>query len=94
MRQAPPPKRAGRPRRARRINGEILSVDSAAELLGVTPKVVRARIARGQLPYRRWGTGAGRIILLKSEILKYLERLPGLTAEQALAQVPRSPMYP
>ena len=40
-----------------------LTVEQTAEELGLTPKAVRQRIARGQLPYRR----LGRRILLSLE---------------------------
>ncbi len=59
----PPRKRKGQGSGPRRLNGVVLDVPAAAELLGATEKVVRARAARGLLPWRRWG---GRILFLLS----------------------------
>lgn len=53
---------------------EILSIAQCARLLGLTEKAVRRRIARRHLPFRRFGR---RIIVLRSELLAYLDQLPG-----------------
>ena len=86
----PPKKQKGHKTGPRRFNGEVMDVASVtAMLVGEEPKadrgkVIRSRAARGLLPYRKWN---GRIIFLRSEILSFLEKLPGVTTEQALANV-------
>lgn len=44
----------------------------------------RSQLARGMWPYRKFG---GRIVLIREELLDYMRRLPGVTVEQALANV-------
>jgi hypothetical protein len=80
----PPKKEKGHKTGPRRFNGSVLDVDSLATRLGATPKHVRAQVARGLLPYRRRG---GRIVFLAAEIDEFLKKLPGVTVEQALANV-------
>ena len=84
MRKAPPKKRAGQGKGPRRINGASMDVDSGAAFLGWTPKRLRNQASRGLVPYRREG---GRIIFLRAELEAYLARLPGVTLEEALANV-------
>jgi hypothetical protein len=62
----------------------MLDVHGAARLTGDTEKGIRAKIARGILPYRRLG---GRVVFLRAELLAFLERLPGVRLEDALANV-------
>jgi hypothetical protein len=81
MRRPPPRKQKGTATGPRRLSGEVMDVATAAAWLGVKDKCVRARVARRQLPYRRWG---GRVVFLKAELLAYLGRLPGVTLEQAI----------
>ena len=71
-------------RKLRRFRGEVLDVPAVAERLGVTQKLVRARIARGLLPHRRY---SGRIVVLAAELERFLAALPGVSAEQALVNV-------
>jgi hypothetical protein len=78
----PPTKRAGKHRR--RFAGEVLDVTAVADMFGTTDKVIRARVARGLIPHRRWG---GRIVFLKSELLAFLSRLEGVTPDEALASI-------
>jgi hypothetical protein len=89
----PPRKKAGVPTGPRRFDGEVvLDVAAVTQMLTGEPageekkagKVVRSRVARGLLPHRRWG---GRIIFLRSEILTFLDKLPGVTSEQALENI-------
>jgi excisionase family DNA binding protein len=63
---------------------QYLSVVSAAEVLSCTPKAVRQRIARGELPYRRWGR---RVLIPVAELEEFLAALPGKSARQAVAAV-------
>ncbi len=53
----------------RRISGEILGVREAAELLGVTDNMLRARVARRLVPFRKW---SGRIIFIRSELMEFI----------------------
>jgi len=78
----PPKKRKGQATRPRRIAGEILDVTAVAELLGVSDDTIRARRTRQQIPYRKWG---GRIIFIRSEVMRYLEALEGVSVEDALS---------
>lgn len=59
---------------------QLLDVPSAAELLGMTPKAVRQRVARRALPFRKWG---GRICFVKVELESFIASLPGCTLEEA-----------
>jgi hypothetical protein len=87
----PPRKRAGVATGPRRIDGEALDVAGGAAMIGLTVKAIRARVARGLLPHRRMN---GRIILLRSELLAYLQQLPGVTLSEALANRARRPGRP
>lgn len=60
---------------------EVLSVSQCAVLLGTTERGIRGRIARRQLPFRRLGR---KIIFLRSELLSYLNALPGCRPSDAL----------
>lgn len=59
---------------------KLLTVESAAEFLGVSERWIRLRIARGLLPHRRF---AGRIVFLRDELTSFVEGLPGITLTQA-----------
>jgi hypothetical protein len=85
MSRKPPRKQSGQAKRPRRFDG-LLAKDIAGQAgeLGETEKALRAQVARGTIPYRRLG---GRIIFLPDEIREFLRQLPGVTAEQALANV-------
>lgn len=62
----------------------MLDVARAAVFLGATEKTLRARIARGLLPYRRDGK---RIVLIRRELLAFLDALDGVSMVQALANL-------
>lgn len=47
---------------------EILTVESAAEMLNTTPNAIRLRCNRGQMPYQKRGK---RLYFSKNELLKY-----------------------
>jgi Helix-turn-helix domain len=81
VRKHPPRKKKGKPTGPRSIDGEILDVTAVAKLLGIKPKMARARASRRLLPFRRW---AGRLIFIRSEVLAFLEQLSGCRAEEAL----------
>lgn len=82
----PPTKRA-EPGTRRRLAGELLDVAAAAGLLGTTDKMIRARVARGLMPHRRWG---GRIVFVRKDLIAFLAGLEGVTADEALANIARS----
>jgi Helix-turn-helix domain len=84
MSRKPPKKRAGQAKRPRRFDGAVKDVAGEAFELGVTVKTLRARVARGLIPYRKLG---GRIVFLPDEVREFLRQLPGVTAQQALANV-------
>lgn len=50
----------------------------------LTEPAIRARIQRGTFPFVRLGR---RVLIPAAELEKFLSKLPGLTAEQALANV-------
>ncbi len=83
MKKAPPKKQRGQCMGPRRINGFVLDIATAAKFMGVTEKTLRARSARGRVPYRRDGP-RGRIFLIRDECETYLRKLPGVTVEEAL----------
>ena len=58
-----------------------MDVRAVADWLGITENTVRARKTRGLIPSHRWG---GRIIFIRSEVMEFLIRLPGIDAKQAL----------
>ena len=84
MRRLPPPKKADHKTGLRTLNGEALDVRHAATLLfgEGAQKNLRRLVDRRLVPYRRLN---GRIVFLRSELLTYLNNLPGCTAEQAMA---------
>ena len=84
MSRLPPPKKPGAAGGRRRFDGELLDVAGAAVLLGTSEKTIRGRVARQLLPHRKL---SGRVILIRRELLDFLDRLPGVRAEQALANV-------
>jgi Helix-turn-helix domain len=80
----PPAKKPGAATGRRTFNGATKDVASLAARMGVSEKALRAQVARGLIPYRRFG---GRIIFLADEVDAFLRQLPGVTVEQALANV-------
>jgi hypothetical protein len=68
----------------RRFNGDVRDVATQAASLGVKERMLRSQVARGLIPHRRLG---GRIIFLADEVSAFLRALPGVSAEQALANV-------
>jgi excisionase family DNA binding protein len=63
---------------------ELLYVADVARLLSCSEKAIRRRIERGLLPHRRLG---GRVIFLRSEIEAFLAMLPGVTLDEARANL-------
>jgi hypothetical protein len=80
----PPLKLPGKQTGRRRFGGELLDIAGGAELLGIFEKTLRGRISRGTIPYRRWG---GRVILIRAELMKFFQELPGISPEQASSNI-------
>ena len=80
MPHTPPKKQPGQGCGPRRIDGAALDVRGAAAFLGTTEKALRSMIDRKCVPYRRLNS---RIILLRSELERFLVALPGCTLDEA-----------
>lgn len=80
IRQHPPKKQPGQGCGRRTINGAALDVREASVFLGMTEKTLRGMIDRQCVPYRRLNS---RIILLRSELERFLVALPGCTLQEA-----------
>lgn len=59
------------------------TVAEAAAAVGITEKAVRQRIFRGEFPHRRWGR---KVIIPRAELEKFLQNLPGVSAEEAVVK--------
>jgi excisionase family DNA binding protein len=59
---------------------EYLTVTEAAELTSRTPKALRKMVERRQIPFRKHGK---RIILIRSELIEFFDKLPGVTLKEA-----------
>jgi len=81
VRKAPPKKRPGQGKGPRTFNGEVMDKAALADFLGCSKKTADARIARGLVPHRKWG---GRIIVLRSELIQFIQRLEGTSVAEAL----------
>jgi hypothetical protein len=84
MRTAPPKKQKEVPTGARRLDGAVMDVATMAREFGDTEKGIRAKVARGLLPFRRLGA---RIVFVRDDVSAYLHRLPGVSVDEALANV-------
>lgn len=63
---------------------KLLSVKEAAAELGISERAAWQRIYRGELPHRRWG---GKVVVVPSELEKFIATLPGLSAEEAAGKI-------
>ena len=63
------------------MDRRFFGVVETAQILGITERAVRKRIARGELPYRRWGR---RVLISAHELEVFMEALPGRNATEAL----------
>jgi Helix-turn-helix domain len=70
--------------RRRAINGELLDIASASQLLGCSQKTLRARVSRRIVPFRKF---AGRIVFRRVELEQFIDGLPGVTVAQAQANL-------
>lgn len=55
-----------------------LNIDEASMLAGSTPEALYRKVERGQIPYRKWGR---RVLFKHSELLAFLDDLPGMRPE-------------
>jgi hypothetical protein len=70
----------------RSFSGELLDVTSAATLLGITQRGLRARIVRRTIPFKRLG---GRLVFLRHELMTFVHALDGCTPSEARANLER-----
>lgn len=61
-----------------------LTVPEAAQRAGKTDRAYWQDIYRNRAPYRRWGK---RVFVPEDELDKFLASLPGVSAEEAIAEV-------
>lgn len=55
---------------------KLLSLEENAQFLRCTPKALRNKVTRKQIPYKKL---AGRIVFLEAEILEWIENAPGVS---------------
>lgn len=68
--------------------GEVMSFEQALHFLpGFTKWGLYNMVRRGQIPYRKRGR---RIVFLKSELIKWVENLPGVGIDEALNKASQS----
>ena len=82
--RTPPKKRPGQGCGPRTIAGVALDVRTAAALIGVTEKALRAQVGRRLVPHRRLGA---RIIFLRTEVEQWLATLDGCDLNEAQANM-------
>jgi excisionase family DNA binding protein len=58
---------------------EFLDVDRASIVTGHTPPAQYKLVARGKIPYRKFGR---KLLFKKSELLQFLDELPGRRPEE------------
>ena len=58
----------------KRIDSALMDVDTAASFLGISPRALRARIARRQVPFRKFH---GRVVLIRWELEEFVDQLDG-----------------
>lgn len=80
MPRTPPKRKPGWGKGPRSLNGEALDVRAYSGWMGQSEDQTRSQVARGIIPYHRLG---GRIIFLKSEIIEFLQNLPGVSLDEA-----------
>jgi hypothetical protein len=61
---------------------DYLTVKDVAQILGRTEKAIWLMVSRQQLPYRKFGA---RMVFSAAELQSFLDRLPGVSAAEALA---------
>ncbi len=79
--RTPPKKQHRQAKGPRTFNGEVMDKAALADYLGCSKKTVDARIDRGLLPHRKWG---GRVVVLRSQLVQFIQRLEGTSVDEAL----------
>ncbi len=79
--RTPPKKQDGQAKGPRTLNGEVMDKRATADFVGCSIKTVDARIERGLIPHRTWG---GRVIVLRSELIQFMQGLEGISVAEAL----------
>ena len=80
----PPLKKHGVPTGRRSLAGQVLDIAAASARYGGTERLWYNRVSAGQVPYHRWG---GRICFLVSELDAFFANLPGVSLEEARANL-------
>ncbi len=78
MPKRPPAKQHGQG--PREIAGQILDVHEVSSWLGFSEKSIRARVARREIPFHRWGR---RLFFIKAELDRFFQQLPGCSIQEA-----------
>lgn len=89
MLRQPPRKKKGQGKGdLRAIGGALLGVHEAGGYLGITEKMVYARVARRQIPFKKWG---GRIVFVRKELEAFIEKGldGGCSVDEALQNLER-----
>ena len=68
----------------RDVGGELLDVSAAARMLGWSEKMLRARVVRRTIPFRRLGA---RLVFRRRDLEAFMAALEGCGVEEALANV-------
>ena len=84
LRRQPPRKRSGQGVGPRTIDGAIMDLRHGAVFFGETQKMLRAQVARGTVPHRRFG---GRIIFIRAELEEFLKQLDGCSVRDAIGNI-------
>ena len=80
----PPLKKQGIPTGRRSLAGQILDIAAVSARYGGSERLWYSRVAAGQVPYHRW---SGRICFLISELDAFFANLPGVTPDEARANL-------
>ena len=80
MARIPPRKKAGMASGRRSLAGAMMDFRAVSEEFGGSEQFWRSRVARGVVPYHRFG---GRIFFLRSELEEFLRTLPGVSVREA-----------
>jgi excisionase family DNA binding protein len=58
---------------------KYIGVEEAAAMTGMTQAALYRKVARGQIPYRKWGR---RVLFKRSELVEFIDALPGMRTEE------------
>jgi len=68
----------------RTFDGALLDISTASQLLGCSERSLRARVARHTIPFRKLDS---RVVFRRSELESFMADLPGVTLDEARANV-------